>query len=96
MICEARQVVEHTKQFSQIISHNLGRQLVENDLLDPEHLEFNQCVLSLAIHRQARATHVSSDRSRAQLKSNKLKRFQSRDALASAQRIPIRVDSNML
>ena len=34
---------------------------------------------------------MSSDRLRAQLKSNKLKRFQSGDALASAQRTPILV-----
>ena len=55
MICKARLAFKHSNSSVKIISHNLGRQLVENSLFDLDHLEFNQCILSLAIHRQVGA-----------------------------------------
>ena len=58
MICKARYAVDHTNSLVRIISCNLGRQLVQNSLLDLVGLEFNQSVLSLAIHRQARTMHA--------------------------------------
>ena len=75
MICEARLPFKHSNGLVKTISRNSGRQSVENSLLDLDHLEFNHCVLSLAIHRHA---WVSSDRLWAQLKSKKLKHWKPR------------------